>query len=102
MTETGGNMDEGEVRAEFAKRKTRQILAVAPLVAAFVAARWCREHAAELVLGIPGCQWFYVACAAAAAGIVFSMLNWRCPACKGYLGRRISPDFCSHCGAALQ
>jgi len=31
----------------------------------------------------------------------FSWLNWRCPACRRYLGRRLSPSHCPRCGVAL-
>jgi rubrerythrin len=34
--------------------------------------------------------------------LVFSLKNWRCPACDKYLGKGISPSFCPKCGVALQ
>jgi rubrerythrin len=34
--------------------------------------------------------------------IIFSLFNWRCPACGRYLGRAVNPKFCSRCGAKLQ
>lgn len=34
--------------------------------------------------------------------LAFSFRNWRCPACGRYLGREMSPRFCSKCGVALQ
>jgi hypothetical protein len=33
---------------------------------------------------------------------VFTLLNWRCPACKTYLGHTLNPVFCSSCGARLR
>jgi len=33
---------------------------------------------------------------------VFSLYNWRCPACNKYLGKQRSPKYCSKCGVALQ
>jgi len=37
-----------------------------------------------------------------AAFIVFSILNWRCPACRKYLGADINRDRCKKCGARLR
>ncbi len=30
--------------------------------------------------------------------LVFSWLNWRCPACAKFLGRGLNPDRCPRCG----
>lgn len=35
-------------------------------------------------------------------GLVFSLFNWRCPKCNGYLGRSLNPRYCSKCGAQLR
>ena len=35
-------------------------------------------------------------------GLIFSFFNWRCPACKSYLGKQINPKHCHNCGAKLQ
>lgn len=35
------------------------------------------------------------------ASLVLSLINWRCPACNTYLGKKISPRFCSKCGTEL-
>ncbi len=34
--------------------------------------------------------------------VLFSFVNWRCPACDGYLGKGASPKFCRKCGTQLQ
>lgn len=34
--------------------------------------------------------------------VLFSFVNWRCPACDGYLGKGTSPKFCRKCGTQLQ
>lgn len=38
----------------------------------------------------------------ALAAVGFSLVNWRCPSCNVYLGRGISPRFCSKCGIELR
>jgi hypothetical protein len=35
------------------------------------------------------------------AAVGFSLWNWRCPACRGYLGRTFNPKFCQKCGVQL-
>ena len=35
------------------------------------------------------------------AGAVYSGFNWRCPACRKYLGRDFNPRHCRNCGAKL-
>jgi len=34
--------------------------------------------------------------------LAFSLWNWRCPSCRAYLGRGLSPRFCRHCGQQLR
>ncbi len=34
--------------------------------------------------------------------VVISMVNWRCPACGGDMGRNWNPGFCPKCGVQLQ
>lgn len=43
-----------------------------------------------------------VACLAMAAGLVFALWGWRCPACGEALGREDRQSFCRSCGARLQ
>ena len=37
-----------------------------------------------------------------AAFIVFSIVNWRCPACNRYLGADIYREICKKCGTRLR
>lgn len=34
--------------------------------------------------------------------LVFTLRNWRCPACNGYLGRNMGVNFCPKCGVQLR
>jgi protein-S-isoprenylcysteine O-methyltransferase Ste14 len=95
-----------ESKAEFAKRRKRQLLATIPIVAVFVVAMVLRGGGDVSFLGIPA--------SVVARGVVggmfalvlgsiaFSLWNWRCPGCNRYLGKGISPSFCSKCGVPLQ
>jgi hypothetical protein len=70
------NRSNAEIIAEFKKKRTRQIMAVGPIILAFIG-----------ILSV--------------SVLVFSFLNWRCPSCNKYLGKAINPKFCSKCGTQL-
>jgi hypothetical protein len=36
------------------------------------------------------------------AAVVFSVLNWRCPACRAGLGKKFNPKQCRWCGIELR
>jgi hypothetical protein len=91
-----------EFKAEFAKRRKRQLLVSVPIVACVVLIRIFRDRETGLVFGLPTSMVMGVALAAIVGVLVFSLWNWRCPACNKYLGKGISPAFCSKCGIPLQ
>ena len=90
------------VIAEFKRRRTRQIIAVVPIVGALLPLFLLEDAGPEGLFGIPSVVVGSVCGAVVVAGFVFSLINWRCPACKSYLGKAISPRFCQKCGAQLQ
>ena len=34
--------------------------------------------------------------------LLFTLRNWRCPACDRYLGKGFNPSFCPKCGVQLK
>ena len=89
------------VIAEFKTRQRRQWAVTLPIIAAVFFLLWLADHGGSI--GGISCSSLGVPSVAVVAGLViFSLQNWRCPACNGYLGKAISPRFCSKCGAALQ
>jgi hypothetical protein len=78
-----------DVQREFAKRRMRQLLLAIPLFIAIVSSRFVVRPPMGLIV------LFF------AAAVVFSLFNWRCPACSSYLGKRFNPRFCPSCGAQL-
>lgn len=34
--------------------------------------------------------------------LIVSLINWRCPACRKYLGRGFPPTYCPKCGVQLR
>ncbi len=94
-----GNPD---VMAEFRKRRTRQLIAIAPFLVAISPLLFLENAGPDGLFGIPAVVIAPVCLAVIVAMFIFSFLNWRCPACKGYLGKAMSPKFCQKCGARLQ
>lgn len=89
-----------ELQRQFAERRTRQWLATLPVIAATILVI-VSDRLNKSVLGIPPAVVMIVAFGVILGFIVFTLINWRCPACNSYLGKRINPKFCSSCGVAL-
>jgi len=91
-----------EIRTLFAVRRRRQLLISLPLIALIMGFAFLENGNREAILGIPATMVFPGFLAMIAGAIVFSLYNWRCPACNKYLGKQRSPKFCGKCGVALQ
>lgn len=91
-----------DFKAEFAKRRKRQLLVSLPVVAAILIFAVASENAKVPFFGLPPAVVGGIAFAVVLATLAFSLWNWRCPACKRYLGKGISPSFCPKCGVPLQ
>jgi hypothetical protein len=86
-------------REQFAARRRNQIILAIPLIAVIVL--MVSSEGQDAVLGIPLTVAGPGAIALILGGLAFSLYNWRCPACNGYLGKSISPKFCARCGTEL-
>jgi len=91
-----------EVIDSFKKRKTRQLIASVPLIAAIIPLVMMEDSAEQALFGIPIAILLPICITVFIAGLIFSIFNWRCPSCSGYLGKAFSPKFCTKCGAQLQ
>lgn len=90
-----------EFQAQFRTRRTRQLMVSLPLIAVVFGAAFLRSGKLDQVAGIP-VQTLGVAFFVLVVGVLlFSLRNWRCPACNRYLGRTMSPRYCPKCGVAL-
>ena len=83
------------IQSEFHERRMKQLLAsgfaILALVGLFVTERRAggdafRGSMVGIIVGVG----------------VFSLINWRCPGCKAYLGKSFSPRYCPRCGVGLQ
>jgi hypothetical protein len=90
------------VLEEFRRRRRRQLIATLPalLVMGFLVLRGEGEGLA--FAGLPEAVVGGVFAAVFLGVLAFSLYNWRCPACRRYLGRTLNPKYCSRCGVQLR
>lgn len=91
-----------QIRAEFAQRRRRQLIATVPGIAAALAVGFAEEGTIARLLGVSPDVVVTGAVVVILGLVAFSLRNWRCPACDGYLGRSLNPRFCFKCGAELR
>ena len=91
-----------QFKSTFAARRRRQLIAVVPVLLAAVTIGAADEATGTTIGGLPLSYALPVAIVAILGLLLFSFTNWRCPACNAYLGKAISPAFCSHCGTPLR
>ncbi len=90
-----------EFKAEYARRRRRQIGASLPVLAVFLVLAFFNEKV-EAFFGLAPSVLLGASFTMVAALVAFSLWNWRCPACNRYLGRSVSQAFCSKCGVPLR
>jgi zinc transporter ZupT len=85
---------------EFKRRRKRQLITSG--VALFVALPVMALSGRLTLFGMPERAVLIVATTLIVGAVLFSLYNWRCPACNRYLGKAFNPSFCSGCGAQLR
>jgi len=89
-------------RTTFARRRRHQLVIALPVMVAIIAAILGDEPGAGAVYGLPAVVWAPILAVVVASALIFSFVNWRCPACNRYLGRGLNPKFCPKCGVQLR
>ena len=95
------NRFNAEITEEFKKRRTRQIMALGPIILAFIALLSVEGNPSG-IFGLPQNIVLGISFALIISVLIFSLFNWRCPACNKYLGKTINPKFCAKCGVQLR
>jgi hypothetical protein len=72
------------------------------LFAAVLAVIFAADKQAGTVLGFPLIVVGPLFLVLIIGALVFSLKNWRCPACDRYLGKVWNPRHCHSCGVALR
>ena len=89
-------------RTSFARKRRRQIILIVPLFAVIILVAAASDDSSSNIAGLPAAVVGTMGILLILGALAFSLYNWRCPACNGYLGRSASPRFCSKCGVPLQ
>ena len=90
-------------RIEFAARRKKQRLVSIPLAVLMIGVLLVLDEKAKgPVFGVSPAIVVAALTAVLIAGVVFSLRNWRCPACRRYLGKHMNPSFCHRCGIPLR
>jgi protein-S-isoprenylcysteine O-methyltransferase Ste14 len=91
-----------ELKEQFKQRRSRQLIMVLPVLVMMGVFFWLSKHPNASLAGLPPSTLSGVGIVVVVGALIFSLVNWRCPACNGYLGKGISPRFCRKCGFQLQ
>src|SRR5687767_9013866 len=91
------------LRKEFAHRRKKQLFVSIPIAVFMIGVLIALDEKSKgPILGLSPSMVVTVFMVVMGAGLVFSLINWRCPACRRYLGKHINPSFCHRCGAPLR
>ena len=102
MTETEQEAaPDATIIARFKKIRTRQLLATVPALLAMVMLVMLEDHP-DGFFGLPPKVLIAASIGCIIGLLIFSLVNWRCPACKKYLGKGFGPNFCPGCGTRLR
>ncbi len=88
--------------AEFEKRRRRQLMVSIPAILLVVGGLVLRRTDLLDGYNIPMNIFGPAFLGVIVLMLGFSFYNWRCPGCKKYLGREISPRFCHRCGVQFR
>src|SRR5262245_49400007 len=92
---------EAEFKRVFAIRRRRQMILAVPFFFVFLAMIFFRGSERGEMFGLPATVIGPGFLVIVVGALIFSIRNWRCPACDKYLGRGMNPKFCVRCGVAL-
>jgi hypothetical protein len=93
-----GDLEAETVKQEFRRRWIRQLVVTLIALAALALSGAFTRNAGVDSGPIPP----YLLVAIVIGLLIFSLVNWRCPACNRYLYRDIYPRHCSGCGTQLR
>lgn len=91
---------DSKIVEEFKSRRKKQFIAIIPVVIGMIFIVLAEEGGS--LYGIDQIYSLIIGGVIVLSCLVFSFMNWRCPKCNTYLGKKISPAFCSSCGEKLR
>ncbi len=93
---------ENEIFEKFKEIKRKQYIVTAPIILVFILLMILYENPDFEIFGLGENILLPIAIVGVVAGLIFSLINWRCPACNGYFRKEINPKFCAKCGVKLR
>ncbi len=93
--------DEQRVKQEFQARRTRQVIAIAAVIAIMVLVAVLFRRA-DLFGGFSKGTIVKVQILVILLFVNFTAFNWRCPSCRKFLGSDIGRQTCKNCGIRLR
>lgn len=97
----GGAMADSDLRTQFRARRLRQILLVIPFLPLMIAIATADKQTGDTWLGLSEGALLFALLPMVLLALVFSLMNWRCPACNRYLGKQLWVRHCPQCGVQL-
>lgn len=96
------NQQEQEIIEKFREIKRKQYIATVPIIIVVLVLIISSDNPNFEIFGLSSSVLITISVVGVAIGLIFSFINWRCPNCNFYLGKRANPKFCGSCGAKLQ
>jgi O-antigen/teichoic acid export membrane protein len=94
--------EEADFKREFSRRRKRQRLLVVVLAPMIIGVVAYQKGVTPTILGLPPQVVAPIFLVLVVGALLFSLRNWRCPACSKYLGRSLNPRYCLNCGVELR
>lgn len=95
-------METNKIKSEFKKRRIRQIMATIFILPIMGMLFYASENQNSLPFGLSYDQVGIVSLVIVTVIMIFSFINWRCPSCKKYIGKKMAPNHCSNCGVKFK
>jgi hypothetical protein len=89
-------------RDAFAARRRRQLLVYIPFIVLIIVFTTESKSTGLVLWWIPISIFLPIFIIAFLGVLSFSLINWRCPACKKFFGRAFNLNYCSNCGVRLR
>ncbi len=87
-----------QILEDFKRRRTREIIAIAPFLAAIFVIYQLFHNPEFQIRGLGGGPLLLAALAVVAAVLIHHIVNWRCPACGQVFLTGITVSHCKRCG----
>jgi hypothetical protein len=89
-----------KIKSEFKALRSRQLTVTSPIIPVMIFLLFYGDK--KPIITIMGIPIVWLAIPFAVFLLIFSLWHWRCPACRGYLGKRTNPKYCPKCGVELR